>query len=444
MPMQNPVRVQQNLTYDEDGFANVTIAATCEDSDDDVVAVLQDNSKDENGQCTHIETEIKQEAGSCETERKIETVCVSCGESLGVIDTLEKGEHTWNEGEITTPATCAETGIKTFTCTACNETKTDTIAKDTNHKNIITVSGTPASCTQAGLTEGKICETCNTIIEEQKTINKLDHSYTVLKDTVPSTCIELGHKVMKCENCEATTNVDLTEYGAHTWNAGEITTPANCVDTGVKTFTCSICNDTKTESVAVDANNHKSIVTDTAVDSSCTHTGLTEGSHCEACNKVIVAQTETEKKPHDYTEVITKPTCTEGGFTTRTCGDCGHVEKVNETPVIDHTPSDWIVEKAATVDAEGLEIKKCTVCGAKLEERAIPKLTPSYMLGDINGDKKVTASDARIALRISARLEKLEDQKVPVLAVADVNGDGKVTAKDARTILRVAARLESF
>lgn len=63
------------------------------------------------------------------------------------------------------------------------------------------------------------------------------------------------------------------------------------------------------------------------------------------------------------------------------------------------------------------------------------------MTGDINGDGKVTASDARAALRISANLViPDETQKL----AADVNGDGKVTASDARKILRVSASLDSF
>lgn len=38
-------------------------------------------------------------------------------------------EHTWNEGEITTEATCTTDGLKTYTCTGCGETKTESIPK---------------------------------------------------------------------------------------------------------------------------------------------------------------------------------------------------------------------------------------------------------------------------------------------------------------------------
>lgn len=62
-------------------------------------------------------------------------------------------------------------------------------------------------------------------------------------------------------------------------------------------------------------------------------------------------------------------------------------------------------------------------------------------LGDVSGDGKITASDARLALRAAADLDKLsETQK----ACADVNGDIKVTAADARILLRIAAGLDSI
>lgn len=65
----------------------------------------------------------------------------------------------------------------------------------------------------------------------------------------------------------------------------------------------------------------------------------------------------------------------------------------------------------------------------------------SLKLGDVNGDGKVNASDARIALRAAAKLEVLTDEQI---IAADVNFDGSVKANDARIILRVAAKLETL
>lgn len=62
-------------------------------------------------------------------------------------------------------------------------------------------------------------------------------------------------------------------------------------------------------------------------------------------------------------------------------------------------------------------------------------------MGDVNGDGKVTAADARMVLRAAAKLIKLNESQ---LVVADVNFDNKVTAADARKILRVAAKLDTI
>ena len=64
-----------------------------------------------------------------------------------------------------------------------------------------------------------------------------------------------------------------------------------------------------------------------------------------------------------------------------------------------------------------------------------------YSPGDINGDGKITAQDARLALRASAKLEQLNATQT---LAADINNDGNVYANDARSILRISARLESI
>lgn len=60
----------------------------------------------------------------------------------------------------------------------------------------------------------------------------------------------------------------------------------------------------------------------------------------------------------------------------------------------------------------------------------------SYLKGDVNGDGKITAADARTALRASAQLENLSESEA---YRADMNNDGKITAADAREILNRSA-----
>ncbi|MBR5233086.1 MAG: transporter substrate-binding domain-containing protein [Clostridia bacterium] len=63
----------------------------------------------------------------------------------------------------------------------------------------------------------------------------------------------------------------------------------------------------------------------------------------------------------------------------------------------------------------------------------------AFTTGDVTEDGKLTAADARLALRYSAKLETLTDEQIKA---ADVDESGKVTASDARKILRVSAKLD--
>ena len=52
--------------------------------------------------------------------------CADCGKA-------ETASHSWNNGAITKPATCKEDGVKTYTCTGCNGTKTEVLPKTDSH-----------------------------------------------------------------------------------------------------------------------------------------------------------------------------------------------------------------------------------------------------------------------------------------------------------------------
>lgn len=60
-------------------------------------------------------------------------------------------------------------------------------------------------------------------------------------------------------------------------------------------------------------------------------------------------------------------------------------------------------------------------------------------LGDVSGDGKITASDARKILRFAATLDTCDEE---TRLIADVDSNGKVVASDARKVLRVAAHLD--
>ncbi len=61
----------------------------------------------------------------------------------------ESAAHTWDKGKVTKEATCGAEGEKTYTCTACKETKKETIAKLTTH---VYDNGCDTACNVCGNT----------------------------------------------------------------------------------------------------------------------------------------------------------------------------------------------------------------------------------------------------------------------------------------------------
>ena len=119
-----------------------------------------------------------------------------------------QGNHTWNEGTVTTQPTCTVEGVKTYTCTACGQTKTEAIPK-------------------------------------------VDHASDAGTVTTQATCGKDGVKTYSCTSCGAVLKTEkIPATGQHTWNEGTVTTQPGCVTPGVKTYTCTVCGQTRTEEVS--------------------------------------------------------------------------------------------------------------------------------------------------------------------------------------------------
>ena len=76
-----------------------------------------------------------------------------------------------------------------------------------------------------------------------------------------------------------------------------MTKEATCTEEGEMTYTCTACGETKTEAIPV---KDHTVVVDKAVDPTCTKTGLTEGSHCSECLKVLKKQETIPAKGHSF------------------------------------------------------------------------------------------------------------------------------------------------
>ena len=352
----------------------------------------------------HSLTEVRgSREPTCTEEGYIgDTYCKVCDKVQKPGKSIPAKGHSWNEGVITTAATCENAGAKTYTCTVCNATKTEAI--DATGHTPVEVAEQPATCTEAGHKAGTKCSVCEAILSGMEEIPATGHTEKTVAGK-PATCTETGlTDGISCSVCGTVIKAQ-TEIPAkgHSWNEGEITTSPTCENVGVKTYTCTVCNATKAE--AIDATGHTPVevaeqpatcteaghkagtkcsvcgatisgmeeipatghteVVDTAVEATCTKTGLTEGKHCSVCNAVIKAQEVIPAKGH--TEVIdtaVAPTCTEPGKTEgKHCSVCNTVLVAQEViPAKGHTEViDEAIEATCTTPGK-TEGKHCSVC----------------------------------------------------------------------------------
>jgi len=416
------------------------------------------------------------------------TYCKGCDAKLAEGDEINAtGDHTYT-GVVTKVSTCTETGITTYTCDVCADTYDETIEKNAdNHAGETEIRDDKAeTCGVAGYTGDTYCLDCENIIENGKEIPATgDHTYeievtkaatccekgvrtytcsecgyiaseeiepdadnhvgeTEVRNAVDETCITMGYTGdTHCKSCDAIleTGTKIPATGKHVYKS-EITKTATCCEEGVRTYTCLVCSDTFNDSIAKNAENHAGETeVRNAKEATCSATGYTGDTYCKDCGAKLAEGTEVAKTAHTEVKVEGKAaTCSATGLTDGTkCSVCSAVITAQKTiSKIDHRYGEWAVVKEPTVSEEGAEERVCEACGKK-DTRSIEKL--SYIIGDVNGDGKITAADARLALRISAKLDTLESVGA-ILEVVDVTLDKQITAADARVILRKSANLE--
>lgn len=64
---------------------------------------------------------------TCGADGRIETVCSNCGEVIATKVIPATGEHTWDNGTVTTEPTEKDPGVMTYTCVICGAIKTEVI-----------------------------------------------------------------------------------------------------------------------------------------------------------------------------------------------------------------------------------------------------------------------------------------------------------------------------
>ena len=280
--------------------------------------------------------------------------CSACGN-------VETKAHTWNGGSVTKTANCKEAGTKTFTCTACNAIKTESIAKTNNHTYGSWGQTKAPSCTGKG-TESRTCSTCQKV--ETRDISATGHKLGSWTQTKAPTCTTKGTEQRKCtvSGCSYTETRDIAATG-HNMDSWKTTKEATCEAKGEQTRSCSKCSHKETK--AIDALGHKFSNPTVTKQPTCTETGIESGK-CTRCNKET---TNTIKATgHSFsTWVDTKAaTCTEKGAQEHKCSKCNTVES-RETDALGHNFDKPVVIKEPTLTEKGIEEGVCKACGEKTQ-----------------------------------------------------------------------------
>ena len=232
------------------------------------------------GACTHTDygTTERTVPATCGKAGRVDTICDNCGEVVSTRELPPTGAHVWGNGVVTTAPTETTPGVRTFTCSGCDQTRTETIPATGAH----------------------------------------DYQFT---KTVAPTCTDGGYDLYTCSGCGATERRNLTDAAGHKWDGGTVTTAPTETTPGVRTFTCTVCGDIREETIpATGAHDYRFTKT---VDPTCTDGGydLYTCSGCGATEKRNLTDAAGHK--WDGGTVTTAPTETTPGVRTFTCTVCG-------------------------------------------------------------------------------------------------------------------------
>ena len=151
-------------------------------------------------ECDHTHTEIRnqREATCTQTGYAGDTYCTDCDKLLSTGKELAALGHDY-KATVTKQPTTTEEGIRTYTCTRCNSSYTESIAKLPEEKHTHNYTGSitkEATCTEAGVRT----YTCSCGDSYTENIPATGHSY-VSKVTKAATTTEEGIMTYTCSKC---------------------------------------------------------------------------------------------------------------------------------------------------------------------------------------------------------------------------------------------------
>lgn len=331
-------------------------------------------------------------AATCSAVGYKANVCSKCGaiEKDSKVE-LKKLDHTWNhttEDETwdeLAPATCYNHGAEKRTCSVCGAIEVREIRQLSHNYGDATI--VEPTCTVGGHTE-RTCARCGYVEITNPTPAKGHNEESPWTTRSSATCTSDGYEVQICSDCGVIINTRKIDASGHKWSEDgsdgwTVRYASTCVGYGIEERTCLTCNKTEYREIAM--KDHTEVI-DEAVPATCTSGGLTAGTHCSFCGRVLTPQEPIGALGHNYDSAWTtksEATCQSNGYEVQICDRDGCGE-ILDTRVIDAIPHVWDYAddaerweevKAATCTEDGLEKRTCTATtGHPHEEtRVIPK-----------------------------------------------------------------------
>lgn len=322
----------------------------------------------------HTPVVVPAKAATCtETGLTEGKECEVCHATLVEQEVTPALNHDWDNGVVTTPATCTKDGVKTYTCKRdVSHTYTEAIpatGHDYTEKVVL------PTCESDGYTIFT-CNNCGDIYTGNVT-EKLGHDYQ-LKDHKDATCTEAGYDYYECSRDALHNYTEAIPATDHMYGK-EVVEPT-CTEPGYTKYTCAYCGDSYTTDEKPELGHEEVVIS--GQNPTCEAEGWTESSYCKRCNVTLKAKEIISAQGHDPIAVPGKePTCTETGLTEGSkCQRCGKTLTAQETiPALGH---DWNttstgVDNCVNVSFrhENETITLCPICGVQNGTQRLNKVT---------------------------------------------------------------------
>lgn len=312
----------------------------------------------------HTEIRNKKEA-TCKAEGYTgDTYCTDCETKVSSGQAIPKIDHTWDNGKVTTEATCEHTGVRTYTCSVCGETKEEETPKTDHTYDDGTVTKKP-TCIETGI-KTYTCTVCQKTKTEE--IPATGHQHTEIRNKKEATCTETGYTGdTYCKDCGTKlSSGEVISKKAHDYEVKDRQEPT-CTTDGYVLSVCKVCRDEKQEILPATGHQHTEIRN--KKEATCKDKGYTGDVYCKDCGEKL-SDGKTIAKTTEHTwdggKVTKAATCTEKGVKTYTCTVCG-ATKTEEIAATGHQHTEVRnkVEATCTKDGYSGDVY-CTDCGTKL------------------------------------------------------------------------------